>query len=104
MSGEEGEGNRGWTRREWVKLGVTVGAISTLGSLGAVSSGQLIPPPKKLTGELRETIYYTKFPTPQWWNSKVGTPVKPGDFREWDGATGVWRGLFQDDAYVPGTG
>src|SRR3990170_1068954 len=104
MSWEEGERNRGWTRREWVKLGMTVGAIGTLGSLGAVSGRQLVPPPIEFSGEIRETIYYTKFPTPQWWNSKVGTPVKVGDFKEWDGATGVWRGLFQDDAHVPGTG
>jgi len=104
MSWEEGENRRGWTRREWVKLGMTVGAVGTLGSLGAATARQLVPPPVERSGEIRATLYYTKFPTPQWWNSKVGTPVKTADFKEWDGATGVWRGMFAEDQYVPGTG
>jgi len=94
----------GWTRREWVKLGVTVGAVGTLGALTAGVWGQIFPPPKEFEGEVRETIEYTRFPTPQWWNSKAGTPVKVTDFELWQGATGTWRGIYQQDRWIPGTG
>ncbi len=104
MSWEQEEKEKGWTRREWVKLGMTAGAIGTIGGLGGLVTGQILPPPYKFSGEIRETIQYTKFPTPQWWNKKAGTPVRVSDFQEWQGATGVWRGLFQDGKYVPGTG
>ena len=104
VSWEKEEKEKGWTRREWVKLGMTAGAIGTIAGLGGLVTGQLLPPPYKFTGEIRETIHYTKFPTLQWWNSKAGTPVKVSDFQEWQGATGVWRGLFQEGKFVPGTG
>jgi len=104
VSWEKEETEKGWTRREWVKLGMTAGAIGTIGGLGGLVTGQILPPPYKFTGEIRETIHYTKFPTRQWWNARAGTPVRAGDFQEWQGATGVWKGLFQDGTYVPGTG
>lgn len=104
MSWEGGDAERGWTRREWVKFGITVGAVGTVGSLGAVTGRQFVPPPIRFSGEIKETIIYTKFPTDQWWNHLAGEPVRVGDFAEWRGATGVWRGLFQSGRYVPGTG
>lgn len=104
MSWEERESEKGWTRREWVRLSMTAGAIGTIGGLGGLVTGQILPPPMKFTGEIRESIQYTKFITPQWWNSRAGTPVRPEHFAEWQGATGVWRGLFQDGVLVPGTG
>ena len=104
MSWEDGEKEKGWTRREWVRLSLTAGAIGSIGGLGGLVAGQILPPPVKFSGEIRESIQYTKFPTPQWWNARAGTPVRPGDFAEWQGATGVWRGLFQEGRYVPGTG
>ncbi len=104
MSWEDGEKEKGWTRREWVRLSLTAGAIGSIGGLGGLVTGQILPPPVKFSGEIRESIQYTKFPTPQWWNARAGAPVRPGDFAEWQGATGVWRGLFQEGRYVPGTG
>ncbi len=104
MSWEDEEREKGWTRREWVKLGLTAGALGSIASLGGLAAGQLLPPPYKFEGEIRETIQYTKFITPQWWNAKAGSPVRVADFQEWQGATGVWRGLFQGTTYVPGTG
>ena len=110
MSWEKEEKEKGWTRREWVKLGMTAGTIGTIGGLGGLVSGQILPPPLKFSGEIRETIQYTKFPRTDpnadlWWNTKAGTPVKVTDFdRDWKGATGVWRGLFANNRWVPGTG
>ena len=104
MSCEEKEKPRGWTRREWVKLSMTLGTVGALGGLGGLLTGQLLPPPVQASGEVREGLYYTKFPTPQWWNSKDGTPVKVSDFKVWDGATAVWRGVYTNDQLLPGTG
>src|SRR6266571_8516165 len=104
MSWEKEEKEKGMTRREWVQLGVGAATVASLAGLGGLVAGQILPPPYKMTGEVRDTIQYTKFPTPQWWNAKAGTPVKVTDFQQGQGATGVWRGLFQDTTYVPGTG
>lgn len=104
MSWEEEEKPRAWTRREWVKLSMTLGAVGAVGALGGLSAGDFLPPPVTASGEVREGISYTKFPTPQWWNSKDGTPVKIADFQEWQGATAIWRGLFQNNQLIPGTG
>jgi Rieske Fe-S protein len=104
MSWEKEEQEKGMTRRDWVRLGIGAAAVASVAGLGGLVAGQILPPPYKFTGEIRETIEYTKFPTPQWWNNKAGTPVKVTDFQEWQGATGVWRGLFQGTTYVPGTG
>lgn len=104
MSWEDGERERGWTRREWVRLGIGAASVGAVAGLGGLVAGQILPPPARMEGEIRETIQYTKFPTPQWWNGRAGSPVRVSDFQDWQGATGVWRGLFQNDTYVPGTG
>lgn len=104
MSWEQEDKPKGMTRREWVILGMGIGAAASLGSLGGLITGQLLPPPVQFGGELRDTLAYTKFPTPEWWNSKDGQAVNVADFKVWDGATAVWRGLFQDNQWVPGTG
>jgi len=107
MSWEEEEKERGWTRREWVKLSITAGTLGTIGGLGGLVTGQILPPPVKFNGEIREEIVYTKWPTPDpraWWNPRQGQPVRVSHFGEWQGATGVWRGLFVEGRWVPGTG
>jgi len=95
---------RGWTRREWAKLAVAAGAASTVVALAGTVSGQLLPPPVKFHGELREQIYYTKFPIGAWWNVLQGRPIRVSDFQEWQGASGVWRGLLLRGQWLPGTG
>ncbi len=95
---------RRWTRREWTKFAIAAGIVGSITSIGATVSGQLLPPPLKFPGELREQIYYTKWPTAAWWNSRQGRPIRVTDFEEWQGATGVWRGLFLDGRWIPGTG
>ncbi len=104
MSWEEEEKPKGMTRREWVRLGMTIGAVGALASVGGLVSGQVLPPPIVASGTVREDVLYTKFPTPQWWNSKDGEPVKVTDFQLWEGATGVWRGVYQGSQLLPGTG
>lgn len=95
---------KGLTRREWAKLAIAAGAAGSVVALGATVAGQLLPPPLKFEGEMREQIYYTKWPTDAWWNNRQGRPIRVTDFEEWQGATGVWRGLFLRDQWVPGTG
>src|SRR5437879_6843932 len=110
MSWEKEEREKGMTRREWVRVGMAAGAVGAVLGLGGLSIGQILPPPLKFSGEIRETIQYTKFPPTDptadlWWNTKAGTPVKVSDFeKDWKGATGVWRGLYQNNQWVPGTG
>lgn len=94
----------GWTRREWAKFAVAAGATSSVVAFGGTVSGQLLPPPMKFDGEMRAQCYYTKWPTEAWWNGRQGRPIRVTDFQEWQGATGVWRGLFLDGRWVPGTG
>jgi Rieske Fe-S protein len=53
---------------------------------------------------VREAFTYTKFPSPQWWDSLAGRTVRVTDLQLWQGASVVWRGLFREGAYVPGTG
>src|SRR5437016_10634502 len=110
MSWEKEEREKGMTRRDWVRVGMAAGAVGAVLGLGGLSIGQILPPPLKFSGEIRETIQYTKFPPTDptadlWWNTKAGTPVKVSDFeKDWKGATGVWRGLYQNNQWVPGTG
>jgi Rieske Fe-S protein len=101
--GEEPNGP-GWTRREWAKLAIVAGATSSITAIAGTVSGQLLPPPLKFPGEMREQMYYTKWPTEAWWNSRQGRVMRVSDFEEWRGATGVWRGLFLRGQWVPGTG
>jgi Rieske Fe-S protein len=101
--GEEPNGS-GWTRREWAKLAIAAGAASSIAAMAGTISGQLLPPPMKFEGEMREQLYYTKWPTEAWWNSRQGRVIRVADFEEWKGASGVWRGLFLGGQWVPGTG
>ena len=102
---EEEDTSAGMTRRQWVRAGMGFGTIGALGAVGASTIGQLIPPPLRFDGEVRDTLHYTKFPTPQWWNGLREQPVRVSDFEEeWMGATGVWRGLFRGGKLLPGTG
>src|SRR5213080_2651279 len=94
----------GWTRREWAKLALAAGAASSVLAMGGTVAGQLLPPPAKFQGELRQEIYYTKWPRPTWWDDRQGRPILATDFQEWQGASGVWRGLFVNERWVPGTG
>ena len=64
----------------------------------------VLNPPSPFRGTIEDRIMYTRFPTDQWWNAKAGTPVRVTDFNVWQGASAVWRGLYQDGAFVPGTG
>lgn len=98
----------GMTRRRWVKIGLAgaalaAGAAATGG--GAWTLHEILPPPNLSSGTLLDSLMYTAFPQPQWWNGKANTPVRVTDFALWSGATAVWRGLFTDaGALIPGTG
>jgi len=62
-------------------------------------------PPTEFRGEIRENLIYTAYPNrTTWWSPRVGHEVRVTDFGEWQGATAIWRGLFQGGTYVPGTG
>src|SRR5256886_15957344 len=101
--GEEPNG-RGWTRREWAKLAIATGAVGSVIALGGTVSGQLLPPPAKFDGDLREEIYYTKWPTEAWWNGRQGRAVQVSDFQEWQGGAGGWGGGFLPRQWGPGSG
>lgn len=104
MGWESEEKEAGWSRREWVRMGMMLGTVGTAATVGASTIGQLLPPPRKFDGEVRPSIHYTKFPTPQWWNSRDGDVARVTDFELWQGATGVFNGLFTRDGPIPGTG
>src|SRR2546430_17245040 len=97
-------GSPGWTRREGAKLALAAGAGSSVLAMGGTVAGHLLPPPAKFQGELRQEIYYTKWPRPTWWDDRQGRPILATDFQEWQGASGGWRGLFVNERWVPGTG
>lgn len=112
MAEEKWEEEPGITRRRWLQVGISAGAMAA----GAAATGgsafvlnRFLPPlplspPITFTGEIQPALVYTAFITDQWWNGKAGTPVKATDFQLWWGATAIWRGLFQDNEWVPGTG
>src|SRR5438552_12648542 len=101
--GEEPNGS-GWTRREWAKLAIAAGAASSIAALAGTVSGQLLPAPMKFEGEMREQMYYTKWPTEAWWNSRQGRVIRLRNLEEWKGAWGGWRGLFFEGQWLPGIG
>src|SRR3989442_9547905 len=87
----DSERREGWTRRDWVKLGLVIGGSAAAGTVGGGLAGTLLPspPPEQTKGP----ILYTRFPPDQWWNSFEGDPVKVTDFQEWQRATGALGGL-----------
>lgn len=96
------------TRREWFR---SVGLAGAAVAAGAAASGvavyalrTLLGPPARPSGRISQVFVYTKYPTSQWWDALAGEPVRVTDFGLWQGATAVWRGLFEDGTYVPGTG
>ncbi len=96
-----------WTRRDWLRVSSAFGAGAAAGAFGAYSVGRLLGAPLVGRGEVRDTVYY---PTrgdpsgPQWWDRLLGLPVRVSDFGEWQGAPGIWRGLFNENGWVSGTG
>src|SRR2546429_2363022 len=94
----------GWPRREGAKLALAAGAASSVRARGGTVAGQLLPPPAKFQGELRKEISYTKCPRHTGWDDRQGRPILATVFQEWQGASGVWRGLFVNERWVPGTG
>lgn len=96
---------RRWTRRDWLRAGAIAGIAGVAGAAaGAELIAPLLAPPTPATGELRDDFVYTKFSSSQWWDNLVGQPARVTDFQEWQGASAVWRGLFREGNWVPGTG
>src|SRR2546423_12040986 len=85
--GEEPNGS-GWTRREWAKLAIAAGVTSSIAAMAGTVSGQLLPPPVKFEGEMREQLYYTKWPTEAWWNSRQGRGLPGAGLEGWEGGAG----------------
>src|SRR2546430_14572414 len=77
--GEEPNGS-GWTRREWAKLAIAAGVTSSIAAMAGTVSGQLLPPPVKFEGEMREQVYYTKWPTEAWVESPQGRGMRGTGF------------------------
>src|SRR5437667_10791662 len=94
----------GWTRREWAKLALAAGAASSVLALGGTVAGQLLPPPAKFQGELRQELYYTKSLRPTWWDDRHRRPILATDYQAWQRAAGVRRGLFAKERRAAGTG
>jgi len=85
-----------------VKLGLAVGGSAAVGTVAAgLASTLLQTSPAR---PVDATLFYTRFSTPQWWNTLEGKPINVTDFAEWQGATGVWGGAFVDGKWIAGTG
>ncbi len=99
------EHGRGWTRRDWIKATAMVGAAAGAGTLAGIAAyPTFFPPEANPQGEMRDSYVYTRFPSDTWWNHLASQDVRVTDFQEWQGASAVWRGLFKDGTWVPGTG
>src|SRR2546428_10859190 len=102
MSGEKKERKRGMPRRDWVRVGMAAGAVGAVLGLGGLPIRHILPPPLKFTGEIRETIQYTKFPPTDptavlWRKPKAGTAVKVSDIDpDRERGTRYWRRLYPD--------
>src|SRR5439155_23688446 len=83
----------GWTRREWAKLALAAGPASSVLAMGGTVAGQLLPPPAKVQGELRQQRSYTKWPPPTWGDHGQGRPIRAAVFQGWRRAAGAWRRL-----------
>jgi Rieske Fe-S protein len=100
--GDEND-REGLTRREWAKLAVAAGVAGA----GALVGVEILAPllaPTRPHATIREDLVYAKLPNPQWWDDRVGQSIRVDDFQVWQGAFGVWRGLFRDGAHIEGTG
>jgi len=95
--------SEGLSRRDWIRTGVIVGAAAAAGVAGVTLASSLLQPPKSLSIE-RQELTYTRFPEAAWWNDRADTPMRVTDFATWQGATGVFRGVFVAGKWVPGTG
>src|SRR5438876_12334533 len=80
-AGEEPNGS-GWTRRELAKLEMAAGDASSIAALAGTVSGQLLPPPMKFEGEMREQLYYTKWPTEEWRKPREARVVTVTNFEK----------------------
>lgn len=99
---------RGWeagelTRRDVVKLTLAVGAVGGAAALGLAVGGSLLSP-SAYSPYPPDALVYTRFPEAEWWNDKADQVIRVTDFGLWQGATGVWRGRFENGSLVPGTG
>ena len=93
----------GMSRRDWVKVGLAIGGVGAAAATGITFLSPLFQGPKT-SEEIRETIEYTRFPAPEWWNDRAGQPIRVTDFLEWQGASGVWRATYRDGKRVDGSG
>lgn len=97
-----------WTRRDWIRTSAALGAGAAAGAAGGYSLERLLAAPTAGGGEVRDTIVYgPDVPAgspPPWWAGLAGTPMRGTDFQEWQGAPGIWRGLFESDRYTARSG
>ncbi len=91
------------TRRDAVKLALAVGAAGGAVALG-IPVGESLLSPAPNTPYPPDALIYTRFPEPVWWNEKANQPMRVTDFALWQGATGVWRGRFENGSLVLGSG
>lgn len=97
--------SRKWTRRDWIKAGVLTGAAAGAGGLAGFALYPAFFPSANPQMRPRETLVYTRYGTLDvWWARLIGREVSVADFEEWQGASAVWRGSFEDGKWVPGTG
>ncbi len=91
------------TRRDVVKIGLAVGAVGGAAALG-LAVGESLLSTAPYTPYPPDALIYTRFPEPEWWNGKANQPMRVTDFQLWQGATGIWRGRFENGSWVSGTG
>lgn len=103
----------GATRRQWIRNGLLFAGAAAAGAaasgVSAATLDYLFPPPTFSPGGVPyggviDALVYTSFPAAEWWNDRANQPVKVTDFAPWQGATAVWRGLFQNGKWMAGTG
>jgi hypothetical protein len=100
------EPRRAWTRREWLKTAAMVGGAAGAGALAGITVyPALFPPQPGPTVGFRDAFVYFRFPgVNTWWNHLAGQDVHVTDFQEWQGASTVWNGTFDQGTWVQGTG
>ena len=94
---------KGINRRELVKVGLAVGAAGVATAAGLAVLNPFFQRPSEAVPETN-LIYYSQSPEPQWWDDRVGEPIRVTDFQEWQGATGHWLVTLKDGKPVTGTG